>query len=419
MDQVIEAVQIAENASKKKPEKLWNSMYVKILIVALLMSLSSNMLNTSLPLFIQNLGGNKAIAGTAMGVFTIAALVCRPLYGNLVDIKGRKVILLIGAVIYSVGCLGVVLTTSIVMILILRGIQGVGMSGISTSAGTVVADSLPSSRLSEGIGYYGISGNISTAIGPSIVLALIGTFGYGSAFITIFIISLVAILLTFTFNYEKKAKLALKAQEGYVEPEKEKINLKTAFEKAAIPGAIAQFMLIMPMGFAMTFIPTFGITAGIDNAGAYYTVYALTFLATRFFVGRLADRYGAAKVIIPGIIMVISAVLLLSFTKTITELVIAGGIIGFGYGCVNPTINAFIIKISPLSRRGAANATYYAAFDAGIGLGSMIGGVLVQAMGFSNTFLFLAGVTGMGLFIFLKYLRKQILQCELERKQIC
>ncbi len=418
-DLAIEEEGFIEINLKKKKDKMWNAMYIKAIFIALFVSMCSNMLSTSLPLYIQQLGGDKSVAGMVMGVFTIAALVCRPLYGNLVDTKGRKIVLIIGISIFSLAGLGLGITTSIIMILVLRAIQGVGMSGFSTSIGTLVADVLPPSRLSEGVGFFGVSYNISTALGPGFALLLISLFGYLSVFISSFVICIVGLLLVLTFNYEKKAKRALQAQEGYVEPEKAKLSLKTAFEKTAIPGSISQFFLVMPMGFAMTFMPTFGIAAGIENVGTYFTVFALTILSTRFFVGKLADRYGASKVIIPGIILVLAGTLILVVTKSLDLLLISGFILGLGYGCINPTVMAFIMKVSPISRRGAANATYNASFDAGVGFGAMLGGVIVQAIGFPNTFLCLAGVTAVGFALFLKFFRKQILQCEFDAKQVC
>lgn len=397
-----------EIVAAQPKEKLWNNLYIKMLTIALFLSVCANMINTSLPLYVQQLGADKSIAGLVMGTFTIAALVCRPIYGNLVDMKGRKIVLLIGIAIVAVSILGFNLTTSIMMILALRAVMGVGFSGFSTAGGTVVADVLPSSRLSEGIGYYGISANLATAFGPQIALLLISVLGYNSVFITSLIVCIAGFFLVMTFNYEKKAKEALRAQAGYVEPPKTKVSLKTAFEKTAIPGSLTQFFLIMPMGFAMTFIPTFGITAGIDGIGNYFTVFALTLLATRFFVGRLADRYGVSKVMVPGMVLIVIGVSILGITANLMQVLIAAGFIGLGYGCVNPTMNAFIMKVSPLERRGAANATYYAAFDAGAGFGSMVGGVIVQSFGFQVTFFCLVGIVLVGIAFYFKFMRKQV-----------
>lgn len=411
-----EDIVIDTNKKKIKKERLWNSGYIKMLTIAVIINICAKMINTSLPLYVQELGADKSIAGLVMGVYTISALVCRPVYGHLVDTRGRKIVLMIGISIVAFTVFGFTLTTSIMVILILRAIMGVGFSGFSTAGGTVVADVLPSSRLSEGIGYYGISANISTAIGPQLALLIVGILGYNSVFYSALVACVLGFILVMTFNYEKKAKLALQVQEGYEEPTKEKtkISLKTAFEKTAYPGAFAQFFLIMPVGFAMTFIPTYGMTKGIDGIGTYFTVFAMALLATRFFIGKLADRFGASKIIPPGICLVIIGTGILAFSSTLTHVLIAAGFIGLGYGCINPTVNAFIIKVCPVERRGSANATYYAAFDGGVGFGSMVGGILVDAMGFQNTFFGLILLVMIGFTLYFKLLRKQIKQYDAE-----
>ena len=112
--------------------------------------------------------------------------------------------------------------------------------------------------------------------------------------------------------------------------------------------------------------------------------------------------------------LVLIGMSLLAFTTTLIQVIIAAGFIGFGYGCINPTMNAFIMKVSPVKRRGAANATYYAAFDGGYGGGSMIGGVLVQIMGFQYAFLNLIGLMLIGAGFYFKLLRKQIKKYDVE-----
>lgn len=406
--------------TSKKKDKLWNSGYLKMLSIALLIAVSVNMLGTALPLYVQELGADKSIAGMVMGTFTIAALICRPIYGNLADTKGRKIVLMIGISILIISIFGLTVTTSVMMILALRGVMGVGFSGFSTAGGTIAADVLPESKISEGIGYYGISFNIATAFGPQLALIIIAMMGYNSVFYLGIITCVLGLVLASTFNYEKKAKLAA-IQEGQeiIERPKTKFSIKNAFEKTAYPGSITQFFLAMPMGFAMTFIPTFGITMGIEGVGAYFTVFALTLLATRLFIGKIADRYGSSKVIFPGIILVLGGLVVLFFTTTLMQVLVAGGLIGFGYGCINPTMNAFILKVSPVDRRGSANATYYAAFDGGSGSGSVFGGMIVQAMGFQNTFIFLIGIMLVGMGCYFKFLRKQMHECEITKNAAC
>jgi MFS family permease len=63
------------------------------------------------------------------------------------------------------------------------------------------------------------------------------------------------------------------------------------------------------------------------------------------------------------------------------------GLIGFGYGAIQPSVQALVIAEVPAERRGAATATYLTAMDAGIGLGSFVLGLFVGWWGYRSMFL--------------------------------
>lgn len=72
---------------------IWNKTFFLIMLVSFLMFLSMYMLLPTLPLYAQSIGGNETVAGTIVAVFTLSAVLVRPWFGNMLDRKGRKVIL--------------------------------------------------------------------------------------------------------------------------------------------------------------------------------------------------------------------------------------------------------------------------------------------------------------------------------------
>jgi MFS family permease len=58
----------------------------------------------------------------------------QPVYGRLSDIFGRKSVLLGSLVIFMLGSLACALSTSMIMLIIFRAIQGIGGGGILTLA---------------------------------------------------------------------------------------------------------------------------------------------------------------------------------------------------------------------------------------------------------------------------------------------
>lgn len=133
-------------------EKLWSKYFILTTLTSLFIMISMQMTMTTLPIYTQYIGGNKFIAGLTTGIFSISALLFRPLFGNLLDSKGRKIILIISIIIFSLATLSYNFAYTIIILLVLRFIQGIGFSAYSNASGTIIADVVPGSRLGEGIG---------------------------------------------------------------------------------------------------------------------------------------------------------------------------------------------------------------------------------------------------------------------------
>ncbi|MDZ5000447.1 MFS transporter, partial [Clostridium perfringens] len=72
-------------------ERLWTKSYIKLTITALLLFSGFYLLMPTLPMFIKELGGSESQVGFIIGVFTISAVIIRPLIGGLMDKYGRRV----------------------------------------------------------------------------------------------------------------------------------------------------------------------------------------------------------------------------------------------------------------------------------------------------------------------------------------
>ena len=174
----------------KNNEKLWNRQYIAINLIAFILFFADYILTTTIPLYALEIGGTASTAGAFMSVISLTALVFRPVLGNLMDTKTRKLVLTIGAVALAAAALLYGLVASISVILVFAVIHGLSVSAVTTSAPTVVADVTPPSRMAEGISLYGIAMNLTLAVGPIVALYLINRFSYSLAFNAAFVIIL-------------------------------------------------------------------------------------------------------------------------------------------------------------------------------------------------------------------------------------
>lgn len=78
---------------------------------------------------------------------------------------------------------------------------------------------------------------------------------------------------------------------------------------------------------------------------------------------------------------------LIGLATTTALIVLAGVLIGLGFGCLLPMMQAILINQVPATRVGVATSTFYLLLDTGSGLGPVLLGLIVGVTGFSTMFL--------------------------------
>ena len=169
----------------------------------------------------------------------------------------------------------------------------------------------------------------------------------------------------------------------------------------ALPMAWMALCMGMGFGAVSAFISIFARSRGFQNPGFYFMVQAIALLVSRIFLGRLADRYGRAFAIIPGIILMSMALALLPFAHGFLYFVISASLFGLGFGAAQPATMALLIDRVRPEQRGLASGTYYTGFDAGISIGSILLGAVSQHLGFGVMWPIAAVCTLLGLAGFL------------------
>jgi predicted MFS family arabinose efflux permease len=380
---------------------LWSRSFLLTIAVNLLVLTAVSMLMTTLPLYAKSIGASNAMAGLVVTIYALASLACRPIVGAQLDSKGRKPLLVAGAVILLVSFLIYPFATSMTAILIVRIVQGAGFSAHSTTAGTIVADIVPGARLAEGIGYFGASITLPTAFGPSLGLLLIDRYGYNALFLVAALFTAAGLAIALTIRYEQIGKrdnntLILQGRRA----------LRFQIERAALLPGLVMFFLVLGLAGIVTFLPQAADERGIEGIGAYFTVYACALLSTRLFSGKLADRAGVNIVIYPGIVLVVLSFLLLAYSNALAPALLAALLFGLGFGSVQPAMNAIVIRNVKPERKGAASAVFTAAMDVGMAVGSAVWGLMSQGFGFTLVYLVCAACAFISLLVYQRYLAR-------------
>nr|WP_207720969.1 MFS transporter [Clostridium gasigenes] len=362
-------------------------------ITALLLFSGFYLLMPTLPMFIKEIGGSESQVGFIVGVFTISAVIVRPIVGGLMDKYGRRVFIISGLIFFAITMYFYDFVTVIIFLVILRILHGISWALATTSIGTAVTDVIPKSRRGEGMGWYGLSMTLGMALGPILGLWVAKSFSFHYLFLLCTALALIAFILAF-FTKIPVIKHTHK-------------NTISFFEKDLLPIAIVTFFLSITFGGITTFLPLFAAKIQV-NVGTFFLVYALTLTVTRPITGKISDKYGEDVIIIPALFILIVALLVLTFTKGTVGLVITAILYGIGFGSAQPALQVAILRLAKPEKIGVANATFFTAFDLGIGLGSIGLGFVSQLMGYQALFIVCAISALISLLYFTVFVKKTL-----------
>lgn len=390
-----------------KDQPIWSRQYLLIIMVNFFFFLADCMLLSLLPLYALHVGGSNAQAGLMTGIFTFAALLCRPLFGRLLDKKGRRAVLWLGLILMFLGALSFAFLSTIGVLLVFRFINGIGFSAGTTAITTVVSDILPVSRLTEGLGYFGISSTLAQALGPFIGLYIINYYSYQILFLIISVMALASLICALFIKYRKPDNQKIQSLELENPPE---TGLKSSdfYIGVLIIPALVMLLASTASGGIQTFVAKYALSIGIKDIGAFFTVFAISTMLSRIMSGRLVYFLGLRGVIIPAVSAVLISQLTLTAATGLWSFLIAAIFYGLGLGCLLPSFNSIFVLLTPPKYKGTAIAVYYCAIDIGIGVGSVIWGLVSQAYGFSTIYLLSAGCCLIALILYYFVLYKSL-----------
>ncbi len=365
------------------------------------------------------LGADALTVGFLTGLLFGVANLMRPFSGPAVVRFDKRLLVIISAV------LGIVLNViygvfnSIPMFVFARVLQGIQFSIIGSLLVVIVGDNIPKEKLGSGIGIYSIAGTVSTAIGPSIGLAINAygkerygeVFGYRAIFYASAALFVISLIPSFLINPRKTSKEQIAAAGVWY---------KNIISPAAIPIALCMMFSFAAYAISNAYMVPYAAEKGFLGIGAFFTIYAVVTLISRPLSGKIVDRFGASFIIYPSVFFYIASFLLLWKAQSMTAVYVSAVLSSLGFGASFPVFQALSLQAVPRVKRGAASNTAFFGIDIGQFTGPIIGGAVISAYattGHAHSTLFLFGVIPIILsaliyVVFSKYLKRKIKEAE-------
>ena len=374
-------------------DRLWNRNYCKVMAANFSLFFAFYVLTPLLPLYLsEHFGATKDVIGLVLSGYTITALVLRPFSGYFVDSFPRKTVLMISFGLFAIFFAGYLAASTLLLFLIVRTLHGGPFGALTVSNSTVAIDVLPSSRRTEGIGYYGLSNNLSMAIAPTVGVFV---YKYTHSFELLFWIALIVAVCGWMVD----ATVTL--------PEKETVRnkQKLSWDRFFLVQGWLIGLNMVAFGFSFGVLSNYlaiygkevmGITGG---TGTYFMLCSIGLILSRLQggralrKGRLTHNAGSGMVIsLVGytlfILMPTLASLFTFHSSLFTSIGYYGSalLIGLGNGHMWPAFQNMTINVATNSQRGTANSTILISWDIGMGLGILLGGVISELLGYSAAF---------------------------------
>lgn len=357
-----------------------------------------NMLNSTMAKFIFERYGTASFSGFLNSAFAVMAIVARLFAGNLSDWHGRRMVVVSGCAIFALAVLGFGVVPYAALLVLFRGLQGFGYSMATTANYAAGADVLPESRMNEGVGYLSMGFSLAMAVGPALALSAVKNGDYTPMFFGVMVLLIIAVAFGLLNRYEGLSQYA-----KTVPPIRTKSGPSRFLERAALPATCIQLLNCTSLAAINSFIVLYAESVGIADSAMFFTCMAVAMCLVRLFSGQLTDRIGVTAVVGPSLLLSILGFLLLIFCHSAAIFYLVGFLIGLSSGTTNPVLQAAAIKAAPKNRRGAASGTYQISNDLANGLGAVIWGITIDAMGYTATFIgcILTSVAALGLLLVL------------------
>ncbi|SFO05199.1 Predicted arabinose efflux permease, MFS family [Formivibrio citricus] len=375
-----------------KPEALWTPAFVLICLANFLTFFAFYLLLPVLPAYLlDEFHASRSVSGAVLGVYTLSALLIRPVSGYVVDTVSRKPLHAVGLLIFVGLFAGYPVAGTLLAFTLLRAFHGMAFGMVTTSGSTLAIDVMPASRRGEGIAFFGLTGSLAMAFGPMSGLFAMKNHSYHAAFV----LSLIAGILSWIMVLFIRAKPHQRTPHSA-------LSLDRFFLLKGAHGSVSLLLSAFLYGVLLFYVVLFAREVGLENeAGYFFVLMALGVGLSRFGSGKLIDKGHGVQLIVAGKVLLFLATAVFALWPTHWVFNIGSILIGMGCGVIGPCYQSLFVDLAQHNQRGTANSTFYTAWDLGIGSGVLIGGATAQWLNYGAAILFGALLVVMSLIYFL------------------
>ena len=338
-----------------------------------------------LPLYAKDFGVGATMVGLTLTVFALARLIVNVPAGMIADRFGRRILLVGGPVLTSIGMFGSAQAGDIWELLAWRFVAGAGSAFYMSGAMIYLIDIAPPLSLTRYVATNQWALAVGVALGPGIGGIVGDAYGLSAPFYV------VGVLAIFTAVYagfrlpETRGKAAVEAETSTAPPVS---TWRFVSSRRFLLIAVASATIFMTRaGTRATLMPLHADEAlgwGPAEVGVVFTVTGVMTLFTLMPSAWAADTIGRRNVIFfSGLLAGAGALVVGAFASPVGY-VVGNVVMTLGTGTAGPAPAAYVAEIAPPGKRGLAIALYRSAGDIGFLAAPPLLGLLSEATSLST-----------------------------------
>lgn len=375
------------------PARMVTSRFAVVTGATFLYFLAMGVLIPTLPRYVEDeLGGGGVAVGVVLGSFALSAAIARPWAGRLGDVRGRRVLVTGGAGILGVSVLAYALVDSLVPLVALRLVTGLGEAGMFVGAATAIQDLAPDDRRGEAASYFSVALYAGLALGPALGEQLANAHGFHVVWVASGLCAIAAALLG----------LGTPAQSAVAAARPTRLLHPAALG----PGVILMLGLVPFTGYS-AFLALYGKEIGLHDVGPVFFGYAGAVLLIRMLGARLPDRLGWRMASTIALISVAAGALLVAAWASVVAVWLAAGLFAVGMSLLFPALFSAVVAGVPEDQRSQAVGTFSLFFDLANGFGAPFLGLVVALSSYRGAFAASAAVAACGYFAQVRLSRRR------------
>lgn len=356
-----------------------------------------------IPLYIEELGAPASqvplLSGLAISITALAAAIVAPIWGNLADRKGRRLMMIRAAAGMTVTMGALAFVPNVYWLLVMRFFTGV-LSGYIPNATALIAYQAPREKSGWAIGTLATGAIAGNLIGPLMGGILAELLGMKNVFIITGMILFITLLLTIFFVKETfepvEKKNLMSTKEILGQSTRRSVLFGLFFTSLILQLGMTSISPILTLYIRELSTDTGSV---LFLSGLIVSVAGVSAVVSSPYLGRLGDRIGNHKILLLGLVFSFCCFIPMGLVTAPWQLGVLRFLLGFSTGALMPSVNTLISKITPpegVSRIFGYNQMFN---NFGQVLGPLVGSAVAQAYSYSAVFFVTAGFVLLNIFL--------------------